>query len=32
MVAKFEEVEEILVSGPDEDPPESDDYTEDSYP
>lgn len=31
MVTYFEE-EVILVNGPDEDPPESDDYTEDSYP
>lgn len=37
VVAKFEELEEILVKGPDEegedsDPPESDDYGADSYP
>lgn len=32
VIAKFEELEEILVSGTDEDPPESDDYSEDSYP
>lgn len=37
MVAEFEELEEVLVKGPDEegedsDPPESDDYSEESYP
>ncbi len=37
VVAKFDELEEILAKGPDEegednDPPESDDYSEESGP
>lgn len=32
MVAEFEELKKILVNGPDDEAPESDDYSEDSYP